>query len=173
MEKTNYYVNEYAKQSALKFDGIKQMKINSVDYNSHASLLKYLKKGFASNLPIKSHELLSACQIHSSDDSFTQNIPFSPKNIVYFRMRTLKERWTAHSGAVFTPWDNKTFLIDTNCFWVPSGLLHNYTSMYIYCDAVKCQISADTRLRYMLLFQFKGHQISIASEALNRHKTFH
>ena len=121
------------------------MKIPKGYYDSPPCLGKYLENEFARNLPIKGHEELSACQIHSSYDNVTQKISLSTKNIVDFRMINLNERFTSHIGAVCTPWDGKIFIIDPNCFGTRRAFLHKYSTMYIYCDAVKYQIIGDSQ----------------------------
>ena len=104
-----------------------------------------MEKEFAKNLPIKGHEELSACQIHSSYDNVTQKISLSTNSIVDFRMITLKERLNAHIGAVCTPGDNKIFIAHPNSLGVRRAFLHKYTTMYLYCDAVNYQIICDTQ----------------------------
>ena len=127
------YANQYAKQIGREFDGTKLMKIPTGYYDSPASLGKYLEKEFAKNLPIKGHEELSACQIHSSYDNVTQKISLSTKSIVDFLMISLNERLNAHIGAVCTPWDNKMFITDPNCFGVRRAFLHKCPSNdYVY-----------------------------------------
>ena len=88
---------------AWEFEGTKVMKISPRYYDSPASLEKYIEREFRSNMPIKGYEELTACQIHSSCESLTQKISLSGKNIVEFRVITLKARFTAHIGSVSTP----------------------------------------------------------------------
>ena len=136
-KKLSDYANDNAKQMDREFVGTKLMKILTGYYDNPASIGKYLEKELSKNLPIKGHEEVSACQIHSSNDNVTKRISFSTKCIVDFSMITLNERLNAHLGAVCTPWENKIFITDTNCFGVRRTFLHKYTTMYIYCDAVK------------------------------------
>ena len=67
------------------------------------------------------------------------------KSIVDLRMLPLKKRFSEHIPEGFTLWDNKRFITDTNSFGVCRGLLHNYTTMTIDCDAEKCQINCDSQ----------------------------
>ncbi|KAF0147103.1 MAG: hypothetical protein FD188_3549, partial [Ignavibacteria bacterium] len=113
-------------------------------------------KEFAKNLPIKGHEELSACQIHSSYDNVTQKISLSTKCIVDFRMITLNERLNAHIGAVCTPWDNKIFITDPNCFGVRRAFLHNCMKLCIYFDAVKYKIIGRTQAPLLATLRIQG-----------------
>ena len=76
------------------------MKIPTGYYDRAASLGKYLQKEFAKNPPIKGHEELSACEIHTFTDTVNLKISLSTKTIVDFRMITLNEHSNAHLGAV-------------------------------------------------------------------------
>ena len=150
------YANEYGKQMGREFDDTKLMKIATGYYDSRASLGKYLEKAFVKNLPITGHEELSACQIQSSYDNVTQKISLSTKCIVDFRMFTLNERLNAHIGAVCTSGDNKMWINDPNSFGVRRAFLHKYTTMYIYCDAVKYQIIGCTQCSFLATLTIQG-----------------
>ena len=127
-KKLQDYANEYAKQIGREFLAAKLMKIPTGYYDSPARLGIYLEKEFAKNLPIKGHEELSSCQMHTLSDYVTQMISISTMSLVYFRMITLNERLNAHIGAICTPWDNKIFITDPNCFRVRWAFLHKYTT---------------------------------------------
>ena len=86
------------------------MKIPTGYYDSPARLGIYLEKEFAKNLPIKGHEELSSCQMHTLSDYVTQMISISTMSLVYFRMITLNERLITF-GAVCKPGENKIFIM--------------------------------------------------------------
>ena len=71
-------------------------------------------------------------------------------------MITLNERLKEHIGAVWTPWDNKMFISDPNSFRVRRAFLDKYTTMYIYCDAVKYQIIGDTQAPLLATLPIQG-----------------
>ena len=142
------------------FPGTILMKIPTGYYDSHASLGKYLENEFAMNLPIKDHEELSACQIHSFSDNVTLKISLSTNNIVDFRIFPLKERFNAHNRAICTQCDNKIFITVRNCFGNRMAFLHKYRTKYIYWESVKYQIMRDTQDPLLVTLQFKGSQMS-------------
>ena len=73
-------------------------------------------------------------------------------------MVSLNERFTSHIGAVCTPWDGKIFITDPNCFGTRRAFLHKYSTMYIYCDAVKYQIIVYTQAPLLAALPIQGTQ---------------
>ena len=132
------------------------MKIPTGYYECPAILEKNLEKEFATNLPIKDHEEVSACKIHSLYDNFSQDISLSTNSIVDFRMITLNDLFISHIGAVCTPWDNRIFITHPNCFGVRSAFLHKYTTMYIYCAAVKYKIICHSQAPLLATLPIQG-----------------
>ena len=158
---------DYCNSKGMSPHGTKFIKIPTGFYQNPGQLGIYLEKEFNNNVHVGNIPDVQPCSLKTEYDQITQRLKFTPENLNWFQIVSLKNEFFTNIGASSSCWNNRLYVAEPTVKRGGKAFLQRYSSMYIYCDVIKWQVVGDTQTPLLATLPVQGNPFDQCFWAFN------
>ena len=134
----------------------KVFKLPTGYFDSPAKFAEYFAEQFNYAFQPTGFDIQMPCKLKAIYDPVTHRVHFDYENLIWVRIATKSKEVHSILGTDPDFWENKLYVATPSKFHGNRAMLQTFSTMYIYCDAIKYQVVGDTQAPLLATLAVQG-----------------